>query len=122
LWADLRAEAQLLGAASDEATLNTPFTPDEQQQIATRLREIAEQVKATYSLSEERMRDFNSKLDYLNDAASRLGRRDWRGLCLGVLCTFALPSALPPESVRNIIGLVIRTLGHLHGFPELPNG
>jgi len=46
-----KREAELLGAGSDEITKNTPFTPDEQKEIAGRLQEIAKRVGRTYSLS-----------------------------------------------------------------------
>jgi len=122
LWAELQREAQLLGDASDEATENTPFTPDEQKEIAMRLQGMAEQARHTYSLSEEQMRVLNAKIDYLKAAAGRLGRIHWRDVFLGVMFTFVLASALPPESVRHIVLTILRTIVQHHGFPELPNG
>lgn len=120
LWAELRRETELLGNTSSEAPENTPFAPYEQEEIAGRLREIAEYIVRTYSLSVEQTRVLNSKIDYLIDAAGRLGRTDWRGILFGIMFSFFLASALPPETVRNILMLVLRAIGHFTGFPELP--
>jgi hypothetical protein len=38
LWVELQREAELLGANFDDVTGNTPFTPEEQNEIAGRLR------------------------------------------------------------------------------------
>jgi hypothetical protein len=119
LWAELQREAELLGYDSKEVTNNTPFTPDEQTEIVERLREMAQYVRGRYSLSEEQMRVLDAKIDYLIDAAGRLGRTDWRGVFVGVMLSFVLASAFPPESVSKFLLTVLRALGRLYGFPEL---
>jgi AcrR family transcriptional regulator len=103
LWAELRRETELLGAAADEAIENTPFTPDEREEIAERLQERRDYARRTYSLSEEQMRVLDAKLDHLVDATGRLGRTDWRGLFFGTMFAFVLTAALPPESARHIL-------------------
>jgi hypothetical protein len=40
LWAELQRENHLLEAGSSDVDDNTPFTPDEQNRIAERLREL----------------------------------------------------------------------------------
>jgi hypothetical protein len=124
LWAELRRETELLGAAADEAIENTPFTPDEREEIAERLQEMRDYARRTYSLSEAQMLVLDAKLDYLVDAAGRLGRTDWRGVFVGTMLTFVLTAALPPESARHILLTLLRSIGHLlgHGFPQLPSG
>jgi hypothetical protein len=42
LWAELKREAQLLGADSSVVTENTAFTVDEQREIARRLKELGD--------------------------------------------------------------------------------
>ena len=124
LWAELQRETELLGATADEAIENTPFTPDEREEISERLQEMRAYAKRTYSLSEEQMRVLEAKLDYLAAAAGRLGRIDWRGLFVGTMLTLVLTAALPPESARHILLTVLRSIGHIlgHEFPELPSG
>lgn len=55
LWAELRNEAELLGPSFDEGAENTPFTADEQKEIAKRLQELAEYARHAGSLSEAQM-------------------------------------------------------------------
>jgi hypothetical protein len=122
LWAELRREAELLGAGVDKVTENTPFTLDEQKQIAARIDELAKSVSRTHSLSEDQMHALDAKLDYLVDASRRLGRKDWFITFIGVIITFVLTAAIAPESARTIFQTFLRAIGHLYGFPELPSG
>jgi hypothetical protein len=100
LWAELRSDTELLVATSDETRENTPFTPAEQKEIARALQELGEDAKSTYALSAAQEQELDAKLDYLVDAAGRLGRTDWRGVFVGVMLSLVLSGALPPESVR----------------------
>ena len=120
LWAELQSEAELLGATYNEDTDNTPFTSQEKTEIAERLHEFAEYAEHTYSLSEAQKSDLNAKLDYLVEATDRVGRVDWRNAVVGAIFAFVLTAALPPESARDLLHMLLRVISHLHGFPELP--
>jgi hypothetical protein len=122
LWAQLRGDTALLEASSDETRENTPFTPTEQEEIARALRGLGEDAMRTYTLSAAQAQELDAKLDYLVNAAGRLGRTDWRGVFIGVMLSLVLTSALPPESVRHILVALLRGIGHLYGFPQLPSG
>ena len=76
-WAELQKKARLLSAAPESIIENTPFTPDEQNQIADQLQFMVERARRTYSLSEAQVKALNEKLDYVVDASHRLGRKDW---------------------------------------------
>ena len=122
LWAELRREAELLGGASNAVDENTPFTPEQQKEIAGRLQELVEYARRTYSLSEPEMQILSAKVDYLVGAADRIGRIDWRNAFAGVILGFILTAALSPESARHIVLTLLRAIGHLYGLPELPGG
>ena len=121
LWAELRRDSALLGVGSDEAIENTPFTPDEQAEIAAQLRELREYVTSTYTLSEAQMRLLDAKLEYLVEAAGRLGRIDWRSVFAGVMITYIVEAALPQEAARDILLRLLRSIAPLFGLPELPS-
>jgi hypothetical protein len=121
LWAELRSDTELLEATSDETRENTPFTPSEQKEIARSLQGLGEDAKRTYALSAAQEQELDAKLDYLVDAAGRLGRTDWRGVFVGVMVSLVLSGVLPPESVRHILLALLRGIGHLYGFPHLPS-
>jgi hypothetical protein len=46
-----------------------------------------------------------------------VGLTGWRGVFVGA---FVLASAFPPESVSKFLLTVLRAIGDLYGFPELP--
>jgi hypothetical protein len=118
LWAELQRDAELLRDTSNEATENIPFTPEEQRQIAERLKELAENARLRHALSAEQMGGLNVKINYLIDAASRLGRTDWRGVFVGVIVSYILTVGIPPESARSIFltsMTLLQAIGHLLG-------
>jgi hypothetical protein len=99
LWAGLQREASLLRGAYAEAGDNTPFTGQEREEIVWRLRELESEVAQTCTLQERQVEDFHAKIDYLVEAAGRVGRIDWLNLCLlpnhrrpARACTLHLPS------------------------------
>jgi hypothetical protein len=66
------------------------------------------------------MRALDAKLDYLVNAARRLGRKDWLNVCAGAILGFILAVALPPDAARGILLGLLQTIGHLYGLPEPP--
>lgn len=118
-WADLQIKAQLLGVVPARITENTPFTFDEQKQIAELLQAMVERAQRTYSLSPAQVNALNEKLDYVVDASHRLGRKDWFLLFAGAMFTY-LPILLPPEAIRDMSLGFLTAISHFHGFPDLP--
>jgi hypothetical protein len=123
LWAELRREREMLGGVPDKAVHNTSFTQEEHAKIAEQLREIKEYVKKTYSLSEAQWMLLEARLDYLQEAASRIGRLDWRNAFLGAILGLIFSMGLPPNAARDIVLMGLRALAYLfgHPMPELPN-
>jgi hypothetical protein len=124
LWAELQREREILTGARYEAVENTPFTPDEQAEIARQLREIKEYAEKAYSLSSEQMLRVNARLDEAEAAARRIGRKDWLLLFSGVIFTVIVTDLLPPEALHHILAMALHGLDHLLGGggrpPQLP--
>jgi hypothetical protein len=118
LWAELKREAQLLGADSSVVTENTAFTVDEQREVARRLKELGEYVSDMHSLSKTQRQVLEEKLDYLIDASARLGRKDWLIIFMGTILSFVLTATFAPESARTIFTTFLRGVGLF--YPELP--
>ena len=119
LWDEFeQARTLVVGATEIE---NSSFTADEQAQIAAQMHELKEFVRANYELNTAQMIAIERRLDYLSDAAGRIGRLDWRNLLVGALLGLVVTAMVPPEPVRDVLGIIIRTLGHLFGggLPEL---
>jgi hypothetical protein len=118
--AELRREREILTAATTEGNDNTPFTSDEQDEIATQLREINGYLKKTYELTANQAQALEAGLDDLRATAGRMGRREWFAYVVGSLTI--LDAVLPPETTRHVFLMLLRSLAHLHGFPELSGG
>jgi len=124
LWAELQGEKELLEGAMDPALENTPFTSDERDGIAKQLNELKEYVSRTYSLSGPELEDLESKVDYLVDASSRLGRKDWVLACIGALMGWFVTAALPPNASAHLFQILMKGIAHILGlgFPDLGSG
>jgi hypothetical protein len=122
LWAQLEKQRELLAASApfeqDDAN-NSPFTPDEQQQIEAQLDEIKELLVQTHQADG---RALESSIEYLREASTRMGRRDWLTIFIGTIFGWALNGLVPPEGVRQALALAAHGLGHLFGggVPQLP--
>jgi hypothetical protein len=115
LWAELQRQPQILTGARDEDVENTPFSSDEQVEIAKQIRQISESVKRTDLLSKAQMLSLATKLDDLVTASGRIGRKDWRLMFYGVLFTTIVTDFVPPEVVRSIFTMALHGLGYLFG-------
>jgi hypothetical protein len=113
LWAELQRENKFLEAVFDEATENTPFTREEQREIAERLKQLPTDFKRMYSLSSAQIEQLEIKVDYLTKAAKRMGRKDWRILFIGAILATFFTAALPPETIHGIIQTSFRAIGLL---------
>jgi hypothetical protein len=114
LWAELQRERETLSRTPDEAK-NTPFTPDEQATIETRLGEIQDYVKKTYALSQEQTLALEAGFQALAADAKRLRRIDWRWRLFGFIFTLVVTGIVPREAVHQILVMALHGLGHLIG-------
>lgn len=121
LWTALESHRELLAG---EETNNSPFTPDEQRQIETRLGELKTYARATLELEPAQLEKIEANLDYLVEAAQREGRIDWRNLLLGSLISLALQAVVPVDAVQQLIIVLFRSLANVFGTeqPDLPGG
>lgn len=118
MWAELQRSAQpLFDTTFNDISENTSFTGGEQSEITARLKELAEHVRRTYSLSAEQTRTLDAKLEYLVDASHRLGRKDWVNAFVGAILGWMLIASLPSEAVRGVFLSLLRTIDHLYGVP-----
>ena len=115
LWAALAEEQELLGAEPAEA-VNTPFNAEEQVQVKRAIEEIRVYITATHTLEAEPLAEINRKLDYLIDASTRLGRKDWKIICVGILVTLAISQLTPSgPGVRELFAIAWHLLRHVLG-------
>jgi hypothetical protein len=115
LWAELQGEREILAGARYQDVENTPFTSDERAEIAEQLREIKEFVRTRYSLSEAEARALEARLDYVEAAGDRMGRKDWRLLFYGQMLDVIIGGLLAPDVVRDILTMALQGLQFVLG-------
>jgi hypothetical protein len=117
LWAELQRQREVLTGVLvvDDDVGDTPFSADEQAEIAEQLRQIKALVAEKYPRSEAQMQILEARFDDLEAAAGRMGRQDWLLRFLGVMFTVIVTDLLTPEAVQDILAMALHGLGHLYG-------
>jgi hypothetical protein len=118
---DLWSDAGRLAAGGDEIDRNEPFSPDELHVVREQLQTIRAYVKATYDLNSAQAAMLDKRLTYLEAAAGRVGRFDWRGLAVSVVFNIAWDLAFTSTQAREFVAFVASALGSLvQSLPRLP--
>lgn len=121
LWSTLSTETQLIRNAASQAEENAPFTPAEQMRVRQAIHELREHLVGTSQLTKEQLEFIDGRLRHLEAASSRLGRKDWISLAVGVLTTIAVGVALAPDSARELFFIAGKLFSWLvHNVPSLP--
>ncbi len=116
LWAELEQSKRLLAAPHE----NTPFTKTEQIQISNQIHQIKNYILITYELTVERLSDVEERLDHIEEASRRLGRKDWLVLFNGAVFSLILADLIPPQAAQHILVLALHGIGHLFGLGGPP--
>lgn len=115
LWEAIREESVLITAPSFEE--NEPFSADEQNLIRDKLDEFGKYLMEVHSIGPE----VKNRLDYLANASTRIGRKDWFLLLNGMLLNIVLQFALSSEVARELFRFAAQLLGQLlRGYLPLP--
>jgi hypothetical protein len=122
-WATYQSSGQFF-TGPDQPVDNGPFTTRERAAIEGRIEEVKRQARANPELTEDQISAIGEKLDYLKEAADRVGKKDWRVLLYGAAFGLILNDTVPPHVVQGIITTMITGLGHIFGLggppPALP--
>jgi hypothetical protein len=122
LWAMISGEAALvLGAGAPGGADNAPFLPSESQRISASLGAIRDYLVATQHVSGARLAFAEERLRYLEEASTRIGRKDWINLAYGALINIVVGAALSPDAAKDLLRLAGSALAWvLGGTPILP--
>jgi hypothetical protein len=117
LWAAITQERRLVvsGAAPIE---NSPFSPEEQTHIDAVVNELRVYLLTTVAVESPEAKYIEARLRHLEEASSRLGRKDWINLALGILVNIAVGVALAPDAARSLLRLAGQLLGWV--TPDTP--
>lgn len=92
---------------------NTPFTRDEQGQIAAQVLAIKRQLAEQFELSSEQIAQVDEKLDEVAEAGTRMARKDWLVYFLGTVTALIITATVTAGVGEHIFTMVIHALGHL---------
>jgi hypothetical protein len=99
-----------LRSSVEEATDNKPFTPEERTNLAARLDQVMAkltEMSERHDMTAADVREIKETVEYLKDASTRLGKKDWALVLIGQAATYAGP-----------VGRVF--LGHMLHLPPAP--
>lgn len=105
LWAAIASGQSSVMQATATASENTPFTAPERAQVAMFLGEIRTYIQASAGLPPDRFNIVVEKLAYLEQAADRMGRKDWLNLFLGVLFSMALQVGMEKSVFQDLLSV-----------------
>jgi hypothetical protein len=100
LWATISGDTQLIKLAADQD--NRPFTPDDQLQFKKALDEIKTYLIKSHNLTGARLETVEGRLSYLEEAATRMGRKDVIHIAIGVLANIATGLLLDADGTREL--------------------
>lgn len=115
-WEHARTES-VLAPHFDASTENTPFSAPEVERIRSAIGDLKQLLNSQNELSATQQEYIDARLQHMEEAAQRLGRKDWLALAVGSLSSIAIGAALAPEAARNLLhsaaalfGWVVTTL------------
>lgn len=111
-WEEMKLRRQLLAEIQREPG-NTPFTQDEQKQIAAQLQEITKQLKEQFELTNEQIERIEEWRDDAAEASTRMGRKDWLIYFLGSITALIITATVTGGVGEHIFNMVIQGIAHL---------
>lgn len=99
----------------------TPFTPEERENLTNRLAEIQARLSSLESLRAQDIAFVKKQFGDLREELSRMRRGRWKKLFLGTLANLALRQIIPPELIRGALE-ALRDLFTAPGAGSLPPG
>lgn len=114
-WAAIANEPNIV-KFSDLDDDNSKFEEEELNQIRQGIGEINDYLQNVLKIDVDIV---NSRLSYLESAASRLGRKDWKIILLGVLTNIVTNAYATPEVTREIFTFAAAALKTILVSPHL---
>ncbi len=103
---------------------NTAFEEQEQRRIATVVADVLEEARNSWDLPPSQLQLLEPKLQYVSEAAPRLGRVDWVNCTVGALIGSFAGGILTQdvwEKALKALWAGVGVLFHAHGVPPMLN-
>ena len=112
LWMSISEAASILGDYTDESD-NRSLSTDEQLLIKDKLDEMRSFLDQVHDLDQHQRAAIFRRLDYLQEAATRVGKKDWQIMAAGLGLNIVITLGLNPPLARELfafIGILMRPL------------
>jgi hypothetical protein len=111
LWATAQQDKKLISEKIDDLG-NSPFSEAERSRISLAVSELRRFLISSGTHTERQIQFIATRLQHLEEASHRLGRKDWITLAMGTLTNIVVGVALAPDAARELL----RTAGALLGW------
>jgi hypothetical protein len=102
-WQTIAGEKTLIDGIHSAEAEDLPFSQVDQDRIRKSLDEIKIFVASTQELTNDQLRIIRERLDYLADASSRMGRKDWLMTATGVFTSIIVAAAVTPTTAHEFL-------------------
>jgi hypothetical protein len=92
----------IAGGFVDEASDNSPFSSNELTHIASSVTNIKKELTQRDDIEAEKLELISRKLDEIQAASGRLGRKDWINYVTGTLTSLCISTAFSPELSKTL--------------------
>jgi len=121
LWGELSRSKDFFTSKDEQSTRNAPFTEAEQADISVQIKQIKDYIKTTHELTSEQLSHVESRLDQVEQASRRIGRKDWLLAFNGAVFSLILADLITPQTAQHILMMTIHGLSHLFGIGGPPH-
>ena len=115
LWDGLEGDNPFLQDATNQPSDNLPFTKAELPQVRSALEEIKTYVIKTKELTETQKKIVDARFDHMEEAATRMGRKDWLSLMIGNLLGIAFTLTFNGDSTRDLFSFAALVIKRILG-------
>jgi len=92
----------LVAGLIDDDPGNSPFSESELARISESITELKEQLKASLNYAPEQLDLISRKLDEIQSASQRLGRKDWLNYVAGTLTGTCISASFAPDVTKSL--------------------
>lgn len=99
---------------------NTPFTANEQAEIARHLNEVKRLLRDQFELTGEQFASIDQRLDEAKEAARHTDRKTWLYTSYGAVMSTSMTDEIPPGVIQTVVSTVLHGIAHLFGIGRPP--
>jgi hypothetical protein len=120
LWAELQQVPEVMATAQAADASNAPFTPEEQDEIGSRLEEVKDLLQEQFDLTDDQLAALEQRLDDAGEAARHSDRKTWLYTFYGAAMSTFMTDEIPPHVIQTVVSTVLYGIAHIFGIGGTP--